>query len=154
MGNVCMVSVKNVYRLLPLAHEYQIQKILDRCEAKLMREDPSISLIGPADDYGLPKLRAHLINVVGRKFTLDEINDKENTAHLSDKSRSDLLTVKVETIEESLQIRWKLRAALKAYDDAGHAKCRKHPGGCNGSECSGPLEKKKKAFYDTFLPFC
>jgi hypothetical protein len=57
------ISATNVFALIKLAHLYQFQSLLDRCELHLMNcvEIPLIHLFTCANFYGLKKLKVFLI---------------------------------------------------------------------------------------------
>ena len=61
------ITVKNVMQILPLAHEYQMDAIVDVCENLLIqiagaRQRGSLELLVIAEKYGLKNLRQRCIN--------------------------------------------------------------------------------------------
>ena len=96
------VAVENAYRQLPIAHEYQIQDVVDLCEEKIIADQPKISNTKLADDLGLQKLRDHCLKTVGTYFPLADIKGDETFDSLSDETKCDILAMRVQTMETKI----------------------------------------------------
>ena len=141
--------VENAYRLLPLAHEFQIQEIVDQCESCIMSKDLTIPNVQLADDYGLAKLRSACIRHVGTYYPRLEIIGSEHYKRLSEKSRFDLLSMRIATLESKFNDGQKLQSAASNSSGCyrGYAHC-SNCAGLDGSELpSKQCTKKELEFY-------
>lgn len=66
LTNLTLFADDNVELILPLAHEYQIEKVLDRCESILMSQASSVKNFNLAQKYNLRKLQDSNLSYIKR----------------------------------------------------------------------------------------
>ena len=143
-----MIAVENAYRQLHIAHEYQIQDVVDLCEEMIITDQPKISNIKLADEYGLQKLRDHCLKTTGTYFPLADIKD-EGFESLSDATKCDLLSMRIQTLERKLHNgNWLARAQPDDYCSTHMTSCRTGDGDHSCEVCT----QVKRNFYAQLFP--
>ena len=144
------VSVKNAYQLLPLAHEYQIQDIVRRCENYIITDKPKISNVKLADVYGLQRLRNHCMNKIGTYFPLADITGDDDYKTLCEASRFELLCKRISTMEA--RIPGCDGSFSDASNDCRRVHCDAHDHWSRVENCLACNILKKRAFYKSLFP--
>ena len=88
--------------LLQLANEYQIAKLVQRCEEYLLTKDMTVESLAMAQHYGLERLESAALSSLKHK-TIQEMETCEGYSVLSSGTVAQLYRVRGEHLEQTLK---------------------------------------------------
>ncbi|XP_064630329.1 BTB and MATH domain-containing protein 38-like [Lineus longissimus] len=91
-----------VYSLLPLAREYQMITVLEKCEAQLMTQPANMEHLIIAEEYGLSKLLDRCISYAAQ-VSLNDLEQKTEYLKLEPNTIIELLRRKIQVLETKQQ---------------------------------------------------
>lgn len=96
------INDSNVYQLLPLVEEYQIDEVKKKCEEFLLTKDGNMELLVTAQQYGLHQLLGKCIDKVKSK-SFTELKKDPNYKLIEPENLISILQLRVLDLEASVE---------------------------------------------------
>ncbi len=128
---IIFIDSTDVYNLLDLSREYQIEKIKNQCETFLKRKPASLDLLITAQEYDLVLLREKCLKYLSSR-ALACLQDHPKFEMLSEENKIQIMQVQLQHLQQYCKKVWRIAStADPRYIPMILPTCNHRPKGCN-----------------------
>ena len=125
------LDTTDVYNLLDLAREYQIDKLKDQCEAYLKRKPATLELLITAQEYCLESLKERCLKFLSSR-ALSAVQENPKFELLSEENKIRVMQDQLQNLQQYCKKVWRIASAADPrYIPMILPTCNHRPKSCN-----------------------